>query len=408
MNGNEIGIADGPTPTSARSRDWERRSVQGEDSLWVEARERWASLTPARQMDLARCLARCRQADYTRAYRQVVSVTAGLRRRNDEQGLEHLHNEPCLVFIVRRKLTSKQMERHPSQSLPREILTPAWIDGQEQVVAVPSDVQTQVRMLRARSQALTTIEVQGGGRWGRGSMTWAVSMGGKRYGIAPIHVLSPWPDLDGVGRRSGAEASLQQQDNLDINNPMTRSTAYGGRLVAGAAKSFDAQLADITQPAAFTALFGGLQLAPNRPWIQTEMELDALLADGRSLEIFAPADNGKRPKISTLPLQAVRSLVEQELSLGYDFADGKRRDIIHTVLELQVRFGDRTYPGDSGSPVLLRDANDQFSLVGMHIAGDGTKGTAYVVPVWRLMDPQSYASVGGSLPAGPIKLESRP
>lgn len=392
-----------------RSRDWEKRSIASDEALLPDARARWSQLSAPRQMDLARCLARCRQAEYARSFKQVVSVTAGLRRRRDSAGVEYLHNEPCLVFVVKRKLTQQQIRRFPAQQLPREILTPALMDGSEQVVAVPTDVQHQGRMLSARSQALTGIQAQDSdGRWARGALTWIIAIGDTRYGVAPVHVLSPLPDLDGVGRRAGAQEKLQGPGNSTTGNTLAQSTGFGGRVVPGGSLSFDVQLAAINQSANYGLLYGGMQLSSTLPWVRNEQMLDQLVASGQSLEIFAPSNNRNRPAESILPLQAARSLVEQPMPLTYDFGDGTRRGITHSVIELQIRFGDRTYPGDSGAPVMLRDANDRFTFVGMHVAGHGARQVSYIVPAWRLLFPGSYTSVGGSIPPGAMHLVTSP
>ena len=397
------------TSVAQRSKAWEKRSINSDEELLEGARARWRSLPAGRQMDLARCLATCRRADLTRSYRQVVSVAAGLRRRNSEDGVEYLHNEVCLVIVVRRKLSPTQLAKSPNQTLPTDVLTPACIDGRDEVVAVPTDVQPQSRMLRATSQSLTGAHSEHpDGRWARGAMTWAVSIGGKKYAIAPIHVLSPRPALDGIGRRAGAEVSLQGAHDSPAGAAMLQSLIFGGRVVPGSEPSFDAQLAKILRPAEFSALFGGLRISSTRPWIRDESELNGLLAQGRSLEIVPPFNNDDLPKDSMLPLQAVRTIAEHEMPLRYDFAGGSHQHINHSVLELQVRFGERTYSGDSGSPVLLRDENDELSLVGMHIAGDTASGTSYIIPIWRLINPASYTAVGGVIPQGIIELVTAP
>ena len=221
-------------------------------------------------------------------------------------------------------------------------------------------------------------------------------------------MLSPLPNLDGVGRRPGAQEKLQGPGNSTTGNALAQSTGFGGRVVPGGSLSFDVQLAAINQSASYGFLYGGMQLSSTLPWVQSEQMLDQLVAGGQSLEIFAPSNNRNRPTGSILPLQAARSLVEHPMPLAYDFGDGTRRGITHSVIELQIRFGDRTYPGDSGAPVVLRDANDRFTFVGMHVAGDGARQVSYIVPAWRLLFPGSYASVGGSVPPGAMRLVTRP
>lgn len=391
------------------SRAWESSSAKVDSQLMDEARRRWAALPSARQMQLARSLAECRRAEFTRAVRQVVAVGAGLKRCNDSDGVEHLHNRPCVVFVVRRKVPLDRLAERPGQALPTELLTPVWIDGEDRPVAVPTDVQAQDRLLGGRAQAVTAVRTESAdGRWSFGVMAWALTVGAKRFALAPIHVLSPLPSLDGVGRRKGSKSG-DPSFGSNEQSTLVQGADFGGRLVPGSELSFDVQLADITDASAFSRLFGGLRLSAARPWVRSESELDTLLADGRSLEIHAPLNNAKRrPTDGQPPLSAVRSMSEQEVQLTYDFSDGSRRNIAHRVLELQVRFGDRTVPGDSGCPVLLPNDNDDPTLVGMHIAGNSARSVSFMIPAWRILSPQSYSEVHGALPSGPIKLARKP
>jgi hypothetical protein len=371
------------------------------------ARRRWAALTAAEQMELAGSVAQCRRGEFTRHFRQVVSVAAGLKRRNDEAGLEYLHNEACVVFIVRRKLSAAQLNGSPTQQLPKELLTPVRIEGRLQPVAVPTDVQSQQRLLGARAQALSAVRVEdaNAGFWSRGSLSWVLQVGTARYAMAPIHVLTPRPDNNSVGRRP---------DGLAIptvgpgSAALARGKDFGGRITSGPGNSLDIQLAAIESPAAFRQLFGALQLSAARPWVKSEHELDTRLAEGAQLEIHAPRNNEHRDSSVTLPLSAERSLKEHAVQLQYDFRDGSSRFITHNALELQVRFGDCTFPGDSGCPVLLVNDNDFPSFAGMHIAGNTVAGTSYVIPAWRIVDRDCYAAAGGSLPAGDLKIPTRP
>ena len=409
MNSPTLGSR--PRPAEV-SRTWESASAQSDGLLIHDARSRWEALPAARQMQLARSLAECRRAEFTRGVQQVVSVAAGLKRRQGVDGVEHLHNEPCVVFVVRRKVPLERLARRPGQQLPTELLTPVCIDGQDQPVAVPTDVQAQDRFLGGRAQALTAVRTESAdGRWSEGVLSWAMTVGAKRYAVAPIHVLSPLPALDGVGRRQGAQAralATGPTGASSILSTLVRSTAFGGRIVTGAALSFDVQLAEVTDPAGFSALFGGLRLSATRPWVRSELELDELLADGRSLEIHVPVNNPNRTTSDGQPLSAARSLSEHDMRLIYDFSDGRPRDITHRVLELQVRFGDCTLPGDSGCPVLLPNDNDDPTLVGMHIAGNVSRCVSFIVPAWRFLSARSYTEVQGALPPGALRLRQRP
>jgi hypothetical protein len=141
--------------------------------------------------------------------------------------------------------------------------------------------------------------------------------------------------------------------------------------------------------------------------VRSEAELNALLAGGLAVEIHAPANNPGRPAGTALPLGAVRSTVEHDLVLTYDFSGGPRA-ITHRVLEFTVLFGETTLRGDSGCPVLLRQADDSLTFVGMHIAGNTQRRVSFVIPAWRLLDAASYVAVQGSLPSSALRLPSAP
>lgn len=394
------------TPRDRRavaSRSWEAHSAQADLQLLEEARTRWGALRPEHQMGLARCLADCRRAEFTRRHREVVAVTAGLKRSGDAAGQELMHRQPCMVFVVRRKLTPQQLARQPDQLLPVEILTTAWVDGHEQAVAVPTDVQNQKRLLGGRAQADTAVAV--GAQSARGSLMWGLKPnGGNAMVVAPIHVLSPRPALDGVGLRPGELVqALDTTGSIPIGAVALRGTRFGGRIVPDSTRSFDVQLADVLDAQRVRSAFGALRLSTRLPWIRSEAELDQLLAAGRALEIHVPGNNPRRKNPGQSPLLAERSLVEQDLRLEYDFADG-RRNILHRVLELQVRFGQSTLRGDSGCPVLLPNDADDPTFVGMHIAGNEAASTSFIVPAWRILGPGAYEEVAGNMPPGPWQL----
>jgi hypothetical protein len=287
------------------------------------------------------------------------------------------------------------------------LLSPAWVHGCEQVVAVPTDVQHQGRLLSGRAQADTAFTV--GAQGARGSLAWAFAPdGGPTMVLSAIHVLSPRPALDGVGLRAGETAQALGPDGSGpIGVTALRSSVFGGRIVAGDARSFDVQLAEVLDPQRIRSAFAALRLSSQLPWVRSETELDQLLASGRPLQIHVPGNNPRRQNPGQPPLLAERSLVEQDLHLEYDFADGSRRNILHGVVELQVRFGETTLRGDSGCPVLLANEGDDPTFVGMHIAGNEAACTSFIVPAWRILGPGSYDEVGGQMPPGPWDLPTR-
>lgn len=392
---------------AAVSRGWEARSAQVDARFVKAARQRWQALPADHQMQLARCLADCQRAEFTLRHKQVVAVTAGLKRSADAAGDEYLHNRPCLVFVVRRKLTPEQLAKKPGQVLPTEVLVPAWVEGAVQAVAVPTDVQGQRRLLAGRSQADTSFSV--GAQGARGSVAWTiVPDGGEPLVVSALHVLSPAPQLDGMGLRAGTSAqALNATGSATVGPNALRASGFGGRVVPGPARSFDVQLAEVLDSKRVRAAFDGLRLSPQLPWVRSEIELDRLLALGHRLEIHVPGNNPRRQNPGQVPLLAERSLVEQDLNLNYDFADGSRRPILHRVIELQVRFGEKTLPGDSGCPVLVASDDKPPSFAGMHIAGDEIRGTSYIIPAWHIIGPGAYEDVGGQMPPGPWRLPAK-
>lgn len=383
------------------TRLWESMSSRDDAEFLERARQNWKRLQPAHQMALAQCVADCRRSELARQHRTLIGVAAGLKRRTDATGAELMHNEPCVVFLVRRKVPVEKLERQPRQVLPRYLLAPAWLDGREQPVTVPTDVQPARRVLGAKSQAATAIRTEsedGGGA--RGSVAWTLQASGTVFALSAIHVLSPAPLPDGLGRRSGLHSqSLSDDGETLLGKPLLRSAPLGGRIAPAPARSFDVQLAEVRDAARLRSLFAPLRLSAKRPWVRDQDELNALLADGRSMEIHVPGNSKRRKNPSLAPLLAVRSISETEFLLDYDFDDG-RRQIWQRAIELQVRFGEKTLPGDSGCPVLIPNDDDFPSFVGMHVAGNMSASSSYVIPIWLILSRAAYDQVQGTMPAG--------
>jgi hypothetical protein len=283
------------------------------------------------------------------------------------------------------------------------------VDGKQVLCAVPVDVQLQTRLLGATAQAETAVfsQPQGAGKPDFGAVTCIVADGnGVRYAMAPIHVLSPYPQADGRGINDGAvnvyRVKSKQQRPPDAA-PFLRSTRFGGRLAPEPVRSFDVQLARILDPARLQQAFVGIDLSPEQPCVNSIVELGDLLKDGRCMEILVP--NNHPDHLGTLrpAPQATLSLVDGDHIIWYRFAQ-KAMAALHKVLELQLAVGDRTGGGDSGSPVVIPGEDSNYRFVGMHIAGNPEQRTSYVIPAWKLFNGLEYADVGGSLPPGGIDL----
>jgi len=394
-----------PQGLSRASRRLEQHAAAPDAAVWSAARQRWQSLSFGRQLQLAQVLAASRREELVPRYRQLVQIGAGLKRRQDAQAQEYLHREVCLIFIVRRKLAPGAAGLSAAQLLPRELLTPAWVDGRDQLVAVPCDVQPQERVLGGRAQLAAAVATDdGAGHSEQGSLTCAVRAGGRSYALSAIHVLSPQPLDGGPLRAPVAVRRLVADGAASEAQSCARSKAFGGRLARWPVRSFDAQLAEIADGKRLKAALAGLLLSAQRPWVRSIADLGDRLADGRLLELLVPANHPARGGGGVVSLSASLDMSDEDRVLDYVFADGEGQ-VLHQALKLQLRFGEATLPGDSGCPVIVRnDGGEAPSLVGMHIAGNPQERTSFVIPAWRLFDVDSYLGVDGELPDGGLKL----
>ena len=392
---------------SAASRLLEGHSAALDQTLIDAARAHYQRLDTGAQFALALQLAACRREDMTRRYRSVVHVVGGVRRRTMAEGERLQRTEPCVVFVVRRKQAEEDLG--PSQRLPRELLTPAMVGSRLVICAVPTDVQQESRFLDARAQAATAIHsVSTDGVVDWGALACVVrGDDGEPFVMAPAHVLSPYPPLNGRGI---AEESAKQFRVLRAEIPTDpaaclESTVHGGRLAPYPATSFDVQFAKVTDLDRVREAFSGIRWSAQHPFATDLQDLFALMQNGVLLEILVPSNHKDRlSSTDAVVLLADVSTYCENCPLTYVFeSPGKSKLVLHSVLELQLEHGHTTMGGDSGSPVVV-PVEDGHVFVGMHIAGNIEACTAWVIPAWELFDPARYASVDGSMPPGAISL----
>jgi hypothetical protein len=125
-----------PKPQRRRTgtrQDWSRRteaaSLKLPAALLAEARANSKALEDASLLAvLAREVALTRGTEITLAYRNVILVTSGFKK-SQRRGAHRLTNEPCVVFVVRRKWSAeKTVAEHP-QHLPRWLVAYAEHGG---------------------------------------------------------------------------------------------------------------------------------------------------------------------------------------------------------------------------------------------------------------------------------------
>jgi len=402
-------------PSSA-TRAWARSAEQA--SLNPPAADLTAALRafkalrdPALQMRLAREAARTRAAELTLAYRNVVMVCAGYKRKRTRNGQERRQPLPCIVFVVRQKWPPGSRGPTDAQHLPAGLLTYADIEGQRVLVAIPTDVQDASAYAGARSEARRAVYLATEERT-FGTLTCVVAQQGggaggqaRRWAMAPLHVLSPWPELQADGPTPGAEASRLAAGVPPALPPTVgRGTSRGGRLRDDGGLSFDVQLAEIPGAAALAAVrdqLADMPLSPQRPWLKQIEDFEAL-PPGQTFTLLLPDNHPDfhfKPRATALA--RFEGFMPTAFSIEYEVRragqPGHARIHHFELLKFALLKKPGTRGGDSGSPVVLFDDQGLCTLVGMHIAGDGD--FSYAIPAWQLFDLDNWWQP----PAGRLK-----
>jgi hypothetical protein len=370
---------------------------------WRAARTTYKLLPPALQLRLVEEIVEARSHDFIQGFDNVVAVHAGVRRRRDKAGRERLGTTPCVIFVVRRKWPTPDHGR-PAQRLPAELLAHADVDGRRHLCAVPTDVQHIDPLVRARAQARTRLQtavqvpVAGAAAQATGTLAWPLRVGGNQIVLlAPLHVFSPLPNLQHGGCRAGAQGRAFDAQGLPRNGPVLFTTLNaGGQLLPWPALSFDAQLAAVNDMADLRSAFQGLPISASRPFLRSTADVLQASA-GAGLQILVP-DNfpGLGGQARTLAAAYSRNIT-RETPLVYRTAGGLESFVAHHLLiELQIKLGNRTFDGDSGSAVVT-PAPDGFTLAGMHIAGNSDTGLSFMLPAWQLFDSLFYHAVPDGL-----------
>lgn len=367
----------------------------------AKAAARFDRLPTAAQMALAREIVQTRAAEISRAYENLVMVTAGFRSQRDQQGKSLLHPQPCVILGVKSKWAGDGGSGEPeAQRLPKRLLTYSTHRGIRALYAVQTDVQP-VRWFRgAVARAATAVRVQGDKAQFTGNGTVAcvarvrTSHGTISFGLSAMHVFSPVPQLDLATPAGGAPFHV-----VGSGSSAGNSAAWVGRL-SEASLSFDAQLADISDEAWLNSAFAGLSLSSSHPYVASNEEFDGLAARRRFL-ILAPDNHVDHLAALRDPMVAqFRSYAYEDVPVGYKVrANGisTMMPIRHSELLMLEVTGDSPAPaqGDSGSAVITWRSDGSMTLAGMFIASmDGDdRRTAFVLPAWQLFKLDNWSAL---------------
>jgi hypothetical protein len=331
-----------------------------------KAQDAFRALSPADQAQLVRELVETRRTEITRAYVDVISVSAGYRLRRDEAGVRNVEPEACVILVVKKKW-AETVPGPAERRVPTRFFAFATVDGERVLCAVPTDVEDSSRLARIRPQG--PIEAAAPDKTPLtipGAVACAIRRDGDDavYIIGCRHVFGMALILDAAGHYA-AEIRLFGRDTV-----VARATPLAGPLVNGLEFSFDSHLARVVDPGSLEAALAGVHpetRAQNWGDLRPGVDYWIITSHGRVRARFAA--------IHTDPIRYTSDL----------------HDVRHFQLARFLLPDGPTVAGDSGSPVMTETG----MLLGMHIAGDAAD-TSLMLPAWQLFHAPWYGATGES------------
>jgi hypothetical protein len=318
------------------------------------------------QMALAQEIVETRGAELARAYRGVIDVSFGYRRRRRRgRGRYRVVHRVCVRFMVKRKKPRREIP--DGAQIPARLFTYYQLGPDRHLCAVPTDVEEASTFVGGRAQA-EAVQVH----WKTSSVSGAIACGLSREGVAGTFALScrhvfSLSQLRHPESTWGAEVHLGRES-------VGHTGTITGPLRVPPDRSFDAQLMNVDDPVILDRALAGIGV------------------DGIALGFLDIPD---RYSILT-PRGEIEA---QKVGLVYDrpFYLGRIGNVMHYIL-LESEVERATAEGDSGSPVIGQTSRGRL-LLGMHVAGvDNGQGKrfAYTIPAWQLFDPSNYDHVSNS------------
>lgn len=408
------------TRTACSARQWSRRTEQTSLGLHplllheAQANSQGAR-SPTLLMGLAREIALARGPELTLAYRNVVMVTAGFKkkRRGDQ---ERLTRQPCVVFVVRRKWTPEASANDPLQQLPRWLVTFAERDGRRLPYALPTDVQHESGFCGAKAHAASAWLQPHGVAAEHGTAACAVQLhstqGTQPCLLSAQHVLTPKVDVQAMNVTGSLSMRPLDAQGKPLPTPQLATTLPFGGVLRGEQDplkpSFDVQLAQFPpdQLVNVRALVGAPRLFAGEPWVKTPERLWAL-GTTRFMHLVVPSNNPNAASLQRTPMKAVLDApLTQPQALQYTVRRGNQlvRVLIYhdELLKLQVQAASVPVSGDSGCAVVIQQPGNTATLVGLYIGGTGS--VAYAIPAWQLFDKNRWFQLPTGAQLAPASL----
>lgn len=350
-------------------------------------------------VELAREITLTRGAELTLAYRNLVWVVPGFRKKQ-RADKARITSEVCVIFVVRRK---GSIEAGDPQHLPRWLITFADRHGERKPYALPTDVQDAALYHGAGAHSDSAVWVKNGA-WppANGSFTCLVKLshdGGEQTCILSAqHVLTPFADGESLQVAGGLSLlPLDGSGKQAVSPRLGISLSYGGILRGDERHdrpSFDVQLAaiDDENDIAVRQRTALRRLHDAQPWVRSITELLALDKDGW-FHLITPDNHGSKPGRGAIRL-TLGAMPTKPVGIPYQLAGDPiavDKIVFHAEL-LCFNAVDSKVPvsGDSGSPIVAKRSDGTMTLVAMHIGGDG-QGLSWAIPAWRLFDIDNWS-----------------
>ncbi|WP_049974441.1 glycoside hydrolase family 19 protein [Azospirillum sp. B4] len=328
------------------------------------AEQAFAALPLTLQRRLTAEIVVTRGAELRRAYKDVKAVAAGFRTRQ-HHGQRVVTDEPCVVFVLRKKRSLEELE--PQRPLPRHLLAYAELDGVRRLCAVPTDIDEAPKRRRVSLHASIDVRPADGGEVLHGSLACAIERElepGVPYLVSCRHVFGhpTWYEetaASSVISLPGRDEPIAEADGL-----------FFGRLGDGLV-SCDVQLGRIMDPAGCREALGHAVFDDH---CREEHDIVAT-------RLFILSTSG------AIPVD-FKHVLRDEPGNSLDYLVAGCNRIVHaSLIEMQYA-GEPAGRGDSGSAIATRA--DGGLLVGMFIANSEDKKLAYAVPAWDLLKPGNY------------------
>lgn len=339
------------------------------------ARDSWHKLNFVEQEELLAELIETRASEFRRAYPDIIAIGYGIRTQTRGKRRYRKERELALKFMVRRKWSKNSPLQRSSRGLPCHVFAYRLHEGDRVLCNIPTDVEERKSYRGCRPQQAVLVSVSAGDSSAapeRGSIACAVRVPGDTtsiYAMSAAHLFDLaeeyWPAIPSQVRVSNSTSGSIFAEVSDYVGPL-REAEQG--------MSFDAALANVSDPAGLASVFGGVQ--PTR-------------SVASSSEI--PQSYGISTARGMLNATKATTWVSTDQVLEYKLGGNTVR-IQHSVL---IESDANTIPGDSGAPVISLDGD---TLIGMNIYGG--KGISFMIPAFSLLASGNYAG----LPSGQLTL----